>query len=364
MSILSLKVKDIINPPFFGIDISDLTIKFLKVGGGAKTNSKKIDYFGEIKIEPGIVTEGEIKKEKELAEILKNSLKDSRGKKIPEKFVVASLPEEKSFVRIIRLPRLKKEEVDSAVRWELEGNIPLPIEQAYYDYEIISAPGPADDHIDVLITVFPRIIVDSYAAVLKDAGFSPIALELESQAISRATINENLFDKSVIIIDIGMTRSSFIIFGAGSIVLTLSIALGGRNFNNAIAEKLGISPEDAEKLKKEHGLDKNYKNGVLIEALAPMISALIDQIKKQSWYYKEHSGHIHGAPDYISKIILVGGDANLVGLEKYISVAVKKPVVAADPFTNIYGINYKNVPPIPKNTSLKYTTCIGLALRK
>ena len=101
---LSKRINDLLHPPFFGLDISDLTIKFLKVARNDNSASKKIDYFGEIEIGTGIIEEGEIKKVGELGAILKNNLKDSRGKSVSEKFVVASLPEEKSFVRIIQLP--------------------------------------------------------------------------------------------------------------------------------------------------------------------------------------------------------------------------------------------------------------------
>lgn len=364
LSAISKRIDKIMHPPFLGIDISDLTVKFAKISKDLEGFSKKIDYFGEIKIDKGMISEGEIKKEKELADALKNNLKDHQGKRITEKFIVASLPEEKSFVRIIQLPKLKISELISAVRWELEANIPLPLEQVYFDYEIINAPEVPQDHIDVLITAFPRGIVDSYISVIRKAGYVPLAIELESQAISRAVINGGLANDAVIVVDIGMTRTSFIVFGGGSIVLTISITLGGQDLNRAIAEKLGVTIEEAEKLKKEYGLDRSYKNGILVEALMPLLPTLVEELRKQIWFYNDHAEHRHGGPKDVSKIILVGGDANLIGLEKFLSISLKKPIFIADPFINIYGESYRTVPPIPKNSSLKYTTALGLALRE
>ena len=364
LSVISKRISGILYPPFLGIDISDLTIKFAKISKDREGINKKIDYFGEINIEKGLVSEGEIKKEKELIDILKNNLKDLRNKKISEKFVVASLPEEKSFVRIIQLPKLKPAEIASAVRWELEANIPLLVEQVYFDYEIINSPEIPLDHTDVLITAFPRLTVDSYISVIRSAGYYPLAIELESQAISRTVITNDLINDAVIIVDIGMTRTSFMVFGGGSIILTISIRLGGQDFNKAIAEKLGIPLEEAGKIKKEYGLNKNYKNGIMIEALIPLLPALVEEIRKQIWFYKDRAEHRHGGLKDISKIILVGGDANLIGLEKFLSISLKKPVITADPFVNVYGNPHKIVPPIPKNASLKYTTAIGLALRE
>ena len=353
-----------IHPPFFGLDVSDLTVKFLKAGGGNGSAEKKIDYFGEIAIPTGIVELGEIKKEEELSKILKGGLKNPQGKKIEERFVVASLPEEKSFVRVIQLPKLKQEDIAAAVRWEIEGNIPFPIDQVYYDYEIITPPEDPNDHMDVLITAFPRIIVESYSAVLREAGLRPVALELESQAISRAVISAELSRNAFIVVDIGMTRTSFIVFSAGSIILTISVSIGGQDFNRAISERFGVDPQEGERLKKEDGFEKTYQGAALADALTPYLSSLSEEIKKQIWFYRGHAEHHHGAEKDVSKILLVGGDANLIGLEKYLSLSLKKPVAVADPFINIYGTNSKTIPPIPKNLSLKYTTAAGLALRE
>lgn len=352
-------------PSFLGIDISDLSIKFLRVDKEGRGNGKKITRSGEVAIGPGLVSGGDIKDETGLAEALKNSLRDEKGRRLPEKFVVASLPEEKSFVRMVQLPKLSREEIPTAAKWELESNIPFPIEQVYFDYEVVypAANDEKADHTDILVTAFPRLIVDSYVSVLKGAGLYPLSLELESQAISRAVISPAMLKESLIIIDLGMTRTSFIIFGGGSITLTLSVALGGRDFSRAISEKLKITLEEAELIKKQYGLDKNYKNGILADALTPHLASLAEHIKKQIWFLREHPEHRHGSAGEISRVLLVGGDANLIGIEKHLSVALKIPVEVADPFINVYGGSYKSIPPIPKNSSLKYTTAVGLALR-
>ncbi len=219
------------------------------------------------------------------------------------------------------------------------------------------------DHIDILVTAFPKTIVDSYVRVIQNAGFMPAVLELESQAISRALIDKKKLGHAIIILDLGATKTSFITFSKNELSLTLSIDLGGRNFDQSITKNLGISITEAERIKQEVGLDKNYKNGILIESIIPLLSALIDEIKRQIVFYQEHSLHRHNAKSDISSIILSGGDANLIGIEQYITTVLKKPVVLGNPLINIYGEHMEEIPPIPKNKTLKYTTALGLALR-
>lgn len=354
-------IQRITNPPAFGLDISDLTVKYAKLENA--NGQKRIDYFGEINIPDGIVASGEIKNEKELIHILQNGLRNRQGKPIKDRFAIASLPEEKSFLNIIQLPKIKPEEIPLAIRWELEGNIPFPLNEIYFDYELISLEEEKTDHLDILVTAFPKTVVDSYVRVIQSAGFVPTVLELESQAISRALIDKKNVNRALIILDLGATKTSFITFSKNALTLTLGINLGGRNFDQSIAKNLGISIAEAEQIKQENGLDKNYKNGVILESIIPLLSELVDTIRHQVIFYQEHSLHRHNAESDISAIILSGGDANLIGIEQYLNINLKKSVVLGNPLINIYGESPKEIPPIPKNKTLKYTTAFGLALR-
>lgn len=347
-------------PQAVGLDISDLTIKFCRVV--PTKHATAVEYFGEIEIPEGIVVGGEIVKEAELSEILRTKLITSRGRKIRERYCVASLPEEKSFVRVLEIPNVKLEDVEHAVRWEVEGAVPLPFEEIFYDYELTPRLPSSADHRDVLITAFPRNIIHSYHRVLTEAGFTVLGLELESQAISRAIMSRERLSQAVIIVDIGTTRTSFIIFAGGSLIFTKSVTIGGHDFDGAIAAAFRIPVDQARAIKIEAGLNKNYHNGEAFLALAPLLTALTDELKQQLWFYRDHPAKRHKAMGDIEAIILCGGDANLIGLEKYIAITIKKPTVLGDPFTNL-RLPPHTIPPIPKNLSLKYTTALGLALR-
>lgn len=371
--------------PAFGLDISDLTIKFCRLR--ETSSALEIDIFGEIEIPEGIVVGGEIKKPNELAAILGEGLRTADGRKVRERFCVASLPEEKSFVRMLELPNLKAEDIAKAIPWEVEGVIPLSVDKIFFDYEVIpehadahrstpagpaapsnrAAPIPAPStprppHRDVLLTAFPREIVESYDTVLRKAGFWPIAIELESQAISRAIMHDAINAKPVIIIDIGATRTSFIIFAGGSLLFTKSITLGGHDFDLAIAEKLGVALADARTIKIEAGLNKNFRAGKVFDALSVHLAAITNELDGELAFYQSHPAKQHETYGDIERIILCGGDANLIGLEKYIGTSVKKLTVVGDPFVNC-RMSPGTIPSIPKNKSLKYTTAIGLALR-
>lgn len=319
-----------------------------------------MDAFGEAVIPEGIVVEGEIKKEAELAAILKNNLISHDGRRFSEKFVAATLPEEKGFVHIVQLPKMKPEEARKAARWEIEGVVPLPPEELYFDYATLTPAKDSSDHLDLLVTAFPRIIVNSYVRSLEGAGFTPVSLELESQAISRSLWSGE--SEAFILVDLGATRTSFTILVSGSLIFTRSVLVGGRDFERVVSERLGVSKDEARKIKIEVGLSKDYKDGAVYAALLPLVSVLADELKKNLAFYREHRTHRHGMPDDIARIVLSGGDSNLINLTNYLGVVIKKEVKIGNPLSRLL-LEKHFAPPFSKNESLKYTTAIGAALR-
>lgn len=347
--------------PAAGVDISDRSVKYLKFSAGHKLN---FDFWGEIALPQGLIENGEIKKEEELSNIIKEKYpSDKRSGLFKPSYVIGSLPEEKGFIRVIQIPKVKTVEIASAIKWELEANVPVPLGELYFDYEIIRAASEDLDHYDVLIVAYPKAVVDSYSSVLKKAGFLPIAFESEAQSMARALVVSFDPGEAVIIADMGATRTTFVVFGGGTIILTTTINFGGQNIHLAIAKNLGVSLEEAEKIKKDIGLNKKEKEGKLYEVLIWSLGVLVDELKRQIWYYQDHLSHRHGASPKITKIYLCGGEANLIGLMPYLSVALSLPVVVADPFIAVKNKMLSPIPPIAKNKALGFTTVLGLAER-
>lgn len=349
-----------IQPPSLGLDISEYSAKYL-----AFTRKKPfaVGVYGEIEIPEGIVEQAEIKKEKELIEIFRTWRK-TLPRRLQGAAIIASLPEEKSFVRVIQLPNIEHDKIAQAIRWEIEGNVPIPQDQLIYDYEIIKPIEDHLNHVDVVITAFPKNIIESYVRVLKGSGFIIGVLELESQAIVRACIPELRIRKAHIVIDMGRNRTSFIIFSGGAIRFTTTIPLGGKTLEENIAKMLGVNPEEALKLKKEIGLDKDALKGKLFSAFIPALSALADELRRAIFFYQDHAAHTHGAEQVISSLLLSGGDANLRGLATYLAYTLKLPVETATPPAPMWVNLASPALPFPPNTALAFTTALGLALRK
>ena len=370
MNFLDLK------PKAFGLDISDLSLKIIKLEKKGKKFT--LASFGEEKINPGIIKGGEIRDEEQLSKIIKEALTKVKGQKLKTKYVVASLPEEKAFLQVIQMPRLSEEDLKSAVIYEAENYIPLPIDQVYLDSQIVLPVYNHLDHFDVLLAALPKKTVDPYLSCLKKAGLQPLVLEIESSAIARALIKNGVTNYPVLLIDLGATRTSFIVFSGTSLRFTSSIPVSSGNFTEIISKNLGTNLEEAEELKIKYGLEekiqlkikdektlRTVKKGKVFEALIPALVDLTQQIKKHLEYYQTHAAHEHLPPNGkgVSKILLCGGGANLKGLCQLLSLELKLPVELGNPWINILPEGQRKVPGLPFEESLRYTTALGLTLR-
>ncbi len=364
-----------LKPEIFGLDISDLSLKIVKLKKRRK--SLRLVSFGEEKISPGIIKEGEIKDENKLSDIIKETIKKVKGERLKTKYVIASLPEEKAFLQVIQMPKISEADLKSAIIYEAENYIPIPIEEVYLDYQIVSPLQNQLDHYDILIAALSKAIVDSYLSCLISAGLFPLAFEIESQAISRALIKDEVTTSPLFLIDLGATRTSFVVFSGHSLRFTSSIPVSSQNFTQIISKNLGINLARAEELKIKYGLEEKIKlkikdeieikkeRGKIFEALVPAIIDLVQQIKRHLDFYRTHASHEHLPQNSgeVSKVLLCGGGANLKGLPELLSLELKIPVEIGNPWINILSEGKRETSQLKFEESLAFTTALGLALR-
>ncbi len=344
----------------FGLDISDRSIKVIAL---KKTSAGlKLASFNDIEVRPGIIEQGEIKNAKAVAKLIQKLISKTNGRPIQTKKVICSLPEEKSFLDIIDLPKMKSEEVKNAILYEVENHIPLSVEQVYFDSEIIKPTADNPKNIEVLLVATPKKVIDPYLETLEIAKLQPKAFEIECESIARALVKQEKSYAPFLIIDFGKTRTSFIIFSGNNSRFTSTIPISSQKLTDMIAKNLEITKKKAEQLKIKQGLTKK---GKVFDALIPPLTDLVEQIQIHINYYRSHEKKRNNSykEEPLDKILLCGGGANLKGLSSFLSSELKIPVSVANIWTNIQREPLKGRAKLPAGKSLGYTTALGLALR-
>lgn len=347
----------------FAIDFSEVSLKMAKLE--RKEDFLGLTSFSEAKIPSGVIVESEVRDVKALAKIIKQAMASSVGRKIKDKYAVISLPEEKSFLDVFQLPHLRGVELEDAVRYEAENHIPMGVDDVYFDFEIINDTNnnEKDKLQEVMVAAAPRNIVDSYLASLHYAGLKALAAEVECLSVVRSIIKKEDIDQSFLIIDIGESRTTFIIFASKSPRFTSTIPISSAMITNNIAEKLNVGARKAEELKIHDGLlgDKNVADAAVLS-----LNDLVSQINNHLKYYYSHNlkeQQVKKPSVKIDKIILCGGGSNLKGLTDFLSASLNMPAEIANPWANIMGDEITEVPGLPFEKSLSFSTALGLALR-
>lgn len=336
--------------PSFGLDISDESVKYISFA--TTKNGLRVDKYGERKVPAGAIEAGKIKDPKKLEEIL-NSIRLSQG----IKSVRVSLPEEQVYLFQMKLDKIGLVSVREGIELSMEEHIPIPVQDAIFDYEIL---GETSTSLDLQVAAIPKNVIDNYLAVFKNAEMLVPSFELEAQAISRSVIKRGDLD-TYMIVDFGDKRTGIFIVSRGVVRFTSTLDVGGIMLTAMIAKSFNLNTEEAEKMKIEYGLQRNVGNKEIFAVLLNSVSVLRDEIVKHFLYWQTHQDEVGNSNPPIKKIILCGGESNLIGLADYLSVSTKSKVEIADVWVNVLNTE-DEIPEIDAKIALSFATAIGLAL--
>lgn len=335
--------------PVFGFDIGHSSLKVMQTEvDGTKT--KLIGYgtagFDSSAIKDGVITEPEI-----LAKATLNLFKHRLIGDITTRRVAMAIPSYRSYSRSMQLPKLKPEELDEAVKLEVEQYSPVALDELYIDYKIT---GGDAENMEVFAAAIPKKIVDSYLELGKLLGLETILIETTMASAARLFSIDEKSDIATVIIDFGSLSSDVAIF-RGDIVVTGTVPSGGLVFTRSIADKLKVSENEAATIKTHYGLAASKKQKEITAALEPVLTQLAKEIRRMIRYYEER----YGTEKPIGQIIALGGGANMPGLAGYLTNDLRLPVRTYDPWNYINAAKFQ-LPAGPDHPM--YATVAGLSL--
>lgn len=359
MSFFNKKIFDY-ESDIIGLDLSDFYARVVKIEDFG--SYKNIVSYATCPIPAGCIINGEIQKKDQVISVIRKVISVAGPKKIKTNKVACSLPESKAFLRIISLPHMSDSEIEEAIKWEMEANIPLSLDQVFYDWQIIPKSVLSEKNkINLIVAAVPKVVVNQIVEILELAGVDPIKLEIESIAQARSLLNDKDEESTVMIIDIGAHRTSFSIVMKGLPCFTSSIPICGRTLTDAIAKDFKTTFEEAEKIKINYGIGYDKKETIKDEAIfkaqEPVLKNLVQEIERSINFYLTELKYSKS----IDNIMLCGGGANTKGILTYLSEKLGRKIELGNPWVNVKVD--KNTKVIKEDQSLRYSTAIGLVLK-
>lgn len=323
MKCIFLKPPQFLEIPFFGLSITNSSIRIIKF---KNKKDKKIPFiFDEIKLS------GECNffnnENYSDCEEIKKSLKDLK-KKYKIKFVQLSIPEQNTYVFKAVVPGGSPEIIVDFITNNIEQYIPLSSSEVYFDYKILTN-HVTKENMPVIVTAIPRVVIEKYTSLLESCGIFVIACEPETHAIARCVIDKG--DKNpYVIINIDQTGTNISVVEEGFVQYTQTINVKSSDISNKMSDETSA-------------LLKDSINKVIIY-----------------WFTSKESSTQNPK---IENIILTGDDIGSSDLINFLESNLFVNVTFANVWKNCFDIN-EYIPLLSKEESLKYATCIGLSMFK
>lgn len=287
----------------------------------------------------------------DLANIIKKLIKDAR---VNSREVAISLPETQVFTRLMQFPLLNDVEIASAVKWEAEEYIPIPLKDAIVEHQIIERlENASPPQVLVLLVAALRSLVENYIDVVSKAGLTVVGVETELMAMARSLSPDT---GTSLLVDFGAKSTDIAIVKNGSLYFSRSIPTAGDALSRAVAQSLGVSLQQAEEYKKTYGLAENQLEGKVGSSLSPILKVIAGEIKKAIHFYQLN---IKGESPGV--VIISGGSAGLPGVAPLMTNLLGVEVVIGTPFSKI-----KVDPEAARglaNYAPLYAVAAGLAMR-
>ncbi|HTE22156.1 MAG TPA: type IV pilus assembly protein PilM [Candidatus Limnocylindria bacterium] len=336
--------------PVFGLDIGFDSVKVMQVAVGQKKQNTVLGY-GVAAFDPAAIKDGVIADIESLAKSIQAMFANQITGDISTRRVVLAVPSTRTFTQSLSLPKMAKKDLRPAVLGEIEQYIPAQMDELYIDFDI-TRETPEGTELQVVAA--PKVIVDSYLSLMQVLGLEIVAVETTISSSTRLFVQAEQSSVPTILMDFGSVSSDITIYDQ-AILTTGTVPGGGDSFTSLIADKLGVSKQEAHVIKTRYGLGVSKKQAEITDALKPMLDQLGKEVRRMIRYYEERSTDQRK----ISQIVTMGGGANMPGLSEYLTNSLRLAARMCDPWQNL---SFDGLQPPSSSEKSMYVTATGLAM--
>ena len=206
----------------------------------------------------GLIQEGEVRDVDALAFAIRDFWKEHkiRGRKVS-----IGLANQKIVVRSLDFPILEDKELRSAIEFQAQDYIPIPIEEAVFDYHIMGkfTDEQGIEKQKVLVVAAQKDMVMDFINAIKKAKLSIAGVDLQAFSMLRALVTRSFLDEgmpaqAVAVASIASDVTNLVVDVGGEPQFTRIISFGGDDFTRAVQEQLGNTFAEAEAYKVQIGL--------------------------------------------------------------------------------------------------------------
>lgn len=351
-----------------GVDIGSSTLRAVELQDAGKPRPTVV-RFGEIALLPGSVRGGEVLEPHTVASALRR-LWSTAG--FRSRNVILGMGNQRVLVRDLSVPRMSAERIRESLPFLVQDMLPVPVVDAVLDFYPVAetsggeGTGEQGPMVAGLLVAAVKDAVMANVKAVQLAGLNPVEVDLLPFALSRALGSGARGAGVVAIVDVGAATTNVLITIDGVPQFARIIPAGGDDLTQALAMKLDLAPDEAERYKRTLGLASGKvpdQHRVAVETIYEVTSELLASLRNTIGYFVNQRGLAA-----VGQIVLSGGGAQLPGFARALSELTVTPVVSGDPFEGIAQARTARSPkktgtggdvqPAPQNMAV----ALGLAL--
>ncbi|MFA5644998.1 MAG: pilus assembly protein PilM [Candidatus Ratteibacteria bacterium] len=265
---------------------------------------------------------------------------------LPSRRAFMSLPGRGILTRPIVVPRVPINKLRDILKYEIQQQIPFPLEVVAWAYQIISE---TDKNFNILICAAKKDLVNEYLGHLIPLGLSLESLDTDLFAIY------NLFrfspsyqpGKCQAILEVGAQTSNLVITHQEKMLMR-ALTTSGDTITTAISEAQTIEFPEAEKLKREQG------------CALPMVTSILESLHTELQNSFDYWRFTLKGSD-IEELFICGGTSQMEGYKAFFEEKTKLPTFYLNP------LEYMEVAPdfaeSVKEKGPELATLCGIALK-
>jgi type IV pilus assembly protein PilM len=363
--------------PSVGLDIGTDHVRLAQIKPSGSTFA--LQRYGVVRVPMGSVVEGEIVDADAVASAIRQLMHTTglRGAN-----ATVGVSNQKVVVRLIDLPYMEDAELQGAIRYQAQDYIPIPVEEAILDFQIIGDyMTSADEHMnEVLLVAAQRDMIDETVQAVERSGLKLTAIDVTPFAVvrgifgvSRSVLPDDTeaAGEATAVIHMSAGITNIVVVENGVPRFTRVSSLAANEMTRAVATALDITLDEADDLKQRVGLPGVDETGIgadipsdidpervrgVQEALERQVSKFMAEVRRSLDYYLTQTSQVRA----IRRILLTGSGAKLRNFDSYIARGLQAEVELAD------AMRWVSVPSqyqaLLQADRLGATAAIGLAM--
>src|SRR3954454_15973156 len=307
-----------------GLDIGTSAVRAVELVLGREQVT--LTRFGQVALPPGAVRGGEVVDAPAVAAAIRRLWREAG---VRRRTLIVGVGNQRVVVRQADLTAMSDEDMRSALQFQAQDLIPIPIEDAILDYQVVDEfPTSDGEMMRILLVAAQRDMVRSLLAGLEGAGLSASLVDLIPfalmRALTQASLVRDLEPTVEAIVSVGASITNVVIHQRGVPEFVRTLGVGGDDITQGIGNDLGVDADTAEDLKRRANPDSpDELESRTAQIVIAQSTLLIEEIRGSLDYYQAQP---EASP--IGRIILTGGGSRTISLpeslEQTLGIAVEE----------------------------------------